>query len=80
MSGKGNGENNNSKLHNINHASKNEKVPTTAIGNTRLIWVGYILDTPDSPTDIWCQEITNNQHAEKFVPDNFCTIGFWDSI
>ena len=29
-------DNNTSKLHTLNHALKNKKVPTTAVGNTRL--------------------------------------------
>ena len=31
----------------LDHALKNGKVSTTAVGNTRSNWVGYILDTLD---------------------------------
>ena len=31
----------------LNHTSKSGKIHTTIVGNTRLNWVGYVLDTLD---------------------------------
>ena len=46
-SGQGNGKPILASYTTLNYVSKNEKVPTTAVSNTRLSWVGYVLDTLD---------------------------------
>ena len=38
-------EKNTTRYTTLNHPSKNGKVPTTAVSNTRSNWVGYVLDT-----------------------------------
>ena len=46
-SGKGNRKTSLVSFTTLNHTSKSGKVPTSAVGNTRLNWVGYVLDTLD---------------------------------
>ena len=45
----------------LNHASKNRKLSTTAVGDAKSNWKEYVLDTLDKPKEIWCQEIINNR-------------------
>ena len=47
-----------------NLALKSGEVPITIVSKMRLNWVDSVFDTLEQSIDIWCQEMSSNQHAQ----------------
>ena len=54
----------------LHHASKNGKVLITAVGNTRSIWVGYVLDTHNQQSKCGNTACGNQSLAIKDCPQD----------